>query len=185
MLDRKNLLRPDWYGSVGWMSSSKVKGHRFDSQSGHMPGLQVQSMVRVHTGSNPSMFLVTSPTTYMQLAPLQLLLPWWCFSEWVGLHMFHVGSLYGLFQETCCFFHHLNPPLIFTARSYKALFTLCCTPGLCCLAWSWDHLLPRSPFWFLSATRDVGPSIPLAAATTASLLLPHCVLSTPLTRLDE
>ena len=40
---------PDWCGSVGWVSFWKVKGHWFNSWSGHMPGLQVQPPVRVHT----------------------------------------------------------------------------------------------------------------------------------------
>ena len=35
----------DWCGSVGWVSSSKTKGRWFNSWSGHMPGLQVQSLV--------------------------------------------------------------------------------------------------------------------------------------------
>ena len=36
-------ISPDWCGSVGWVSYRKVKGRRFDSQSGHMPGLLVLS----------------------------------------------------------------------------------------------------------------------------------------------
>ena len=35
---------PGHCSSVGWALSHKVKGHRFDSRSGHMPGLQVQSL---------------------------------------------------------------------------------------------------------------------------------------------
>ena len=45
-LSLKLGARPDWGGSVGWVSH-KVKGHRFDSQSGHMPGLWLQSLIRV------------------------------------------------------------------------------------------------------------------------------------------
>ena len=29
---------PDWSGSVGWVSSCKLKGHWFNSCSGHVPG---------------------------------------------------------------------------------------------------------------------------------------------------
>ena len=36
---------PDYYGSDGWMSLRKAKGLRFDSQSGHRPGLRVQSQL--------------------------------------------------------------------------------------------------------------------------------------------
>ena len=36
---------PDWCGSVGWTLSHKAKGHQFNSQSGHMRGLQVWSLV--------------------------------------------------------------------------------------------------------------------------------------------
>ena len=40
---KKFTNSPDWYGSVGWMSSHKAKDRWFDSQSRHMPGLWVQS----------------------------------------------------------------------------------------------------------------------------------------------
>ena len=41
------------------VSSHVPRGHRFDSLSGDMPGLQVQSPEGVHVGvgGNPSMFL--------------------------------------------------------------------------------------------------------------------------------
>ena len=39
------------------VSSHKPKGHRFDSQSGHIPSLQVPSLVRTHTRRKRSMFL--------------------------------------------------------------------------------------------------------------------------------
>ena len=42
-----------WVGT----SSQKVKGCRFDSRSGHMPGLLVRSLVRVGEKGNGSMFL--------------------------------------------------------------------------------------------------------------------------------
>ena len=37
-----------------------LKGHRFDSWSGHVPRLGVWSLVRVHTGGNQSMLLSLS-----------------------------------------------------------------------------------------------------------------------------
>ena len=44
-----------------WLGGLKApytpKHCRFDSQSGHIPRLQVQSLVRVHTRGNQSMFL--------------------------------------------------------------------------------------------------------------------------------
>ena len=43
---------PDQCGSVGWASSCKPKGRRFDSLSGHTPGLQVHSLVRAHVTDN-------------------------------------------------------------------------------------------------------------------------------------
>ena len=45
-----------------------------------------------------------------------------------------------------------QPPLIFTASSYKALFSQCWSPGLHGLAWGQDQALPRCFFWFLSRT---------------------------------
>ena len=46
--------RSDRYGSVGWVSVHKLKGHQF-SQSGQMPGLQVLSPVGARARGNPSM----------------------------------------------------------------------------------------------------------------------------------
>ena len=37
----KSKLSPDQCGPVGWLLFHKVKGHQFNSWSGHMPGLQV------------------------------------------------------------------------------------------------------------------------------------------------
>ena len=48
---------PDRCGSVGWTSSCKVKGHWLNSRSGHMPGLQVRSPIRVRTTGNWWVFL--------------------------------------------------------------------------------------------------------------------------------
>ena len=56
---KSGSVSPDRCGSVGWVSSYKVKGRQFDSCSGHMPGLQVQSLVRAHRSSNQSINLDT------------------------------------------------------------------------------------------------------------------------------
>ena len=42
---RINQGCPGWCGAVGWMPACELKGHWFDSQSGHMPGLQARSPV--------------------------------------------------------------------------------------------------------------------------------------------
>ena len=39
------LKSPDWCGSVDWVSACEAKGHWFNSQSEHMPGLQARSPV--------------------------------------------------------------------------------------------------------------------------------------------
>ena len=39
----KRLKRPDWCGLEGWRSSHRPKGCRFNSQSGHKPGLRARS----------------------------------------------------------------------------------------------------------------------------------------------
>ena len=51
------LNSPDWCGSVDWTLSHKAKGCWFDPQSGHMPGLWVQSPVGVCMISNQSVFM--------------------------------------------------------------------------------------------------------------------------------
>ena len=43
--------------SDGQSAVPRLKGHRFDSQSGHMPRFQVRSLVGVRMGGNQSMFL--------------------------------------------------------------------------------------------------------------------------------
>ena len=53
----KKTVSPEWYGSVGWASSHKAKGCRFNSWSGHMPGLWVRAPYGACTRSNQLMFL--------------------------------------------------------------------------------------------------------------------------------
>ena len=36
---------PGWCGSVDWVPACKAKGHQFDSQSGHMPGMWARSPI--------------------------------------------------------------------------------------------------------------------------------------------
>ena len=55
---------PGQYGAVGWASSHNTKGHRFHPQSGHMPGLRVQSLAQ---------------NTY-ERQPINVSLAHWCFS---------------------------------------------------------------------------------------------------------
>ena len=50
-------ISPDQWGSVGWASSLKVKGHWLDYRLRHMSGLQVQSWDGVHMRGNWLMFL--------------------------------------------------------------------------------------------------------------------------------
>ena len=45
LLHFKTYYSPDWCGSLGWPSSLKPRGHWFDSQSGHMPGLWARFLV--------------------------------------------------------------------------------------------------------------------------------------------
>ena len=39
-------ISPGWCGSVDWAPACEAKGHQFDSQSGHMSGLQARSLTR-------------------------------------------------------------------------------------------------------------------------------------------
>ena len=52
-------------------------------------------------------------------------------------------------------------------------------PGMHGLAWRWNGLLPRYPPSFHLPQVNVGLPVLPAAATTALLPLPHCVLQTP------
>ena len=57
---KKTVLSPDCCGSMGWASSRKTKGCRFNSWSGHTPRLWAQSPVRACVRGNQSMFLSLS-----------------------------------------------------------------------------------------------------------------------------
>ena len=45
ILLKERGLYPGWCGSVDWVPTCEPKGLRFDSQSGHMPGLRARSPV--------------------------------------------------------------------------------------------------------------------------------------------
>ena len=102
-----------------------------------------------------------------------------------------VGTLNGLSWETGSFFWCPNPHWFLTTRSYGALFSWYWNPGLCSLAWGWDHLLLRHPSQFLSTKRECGTTHPLLLLqhlhTTQHLLvsLPQLLTSTPPSHLDE
>ena len=53
----KEATWPSLGGSVGWSITCTPKGWAFDSQSGHMPRLRVQSLAGAHRGGNQSVFL--------------------------------------------------------------------------------------------------------------------------------
>ena len=62
------VYSPGWRGSVDWALVWEPKGHWFDSQSGHMPGLQAKSSVwELMRGNHTLMFLSLS---FSLLSPL-------------------------------------------------------------------------------------------------------------------
>ena len=72
-----------------------------------------------------------------------------CCLEWVGLPPFE-DCLDLLAAKIWRFLLLSQPPLVFTARGNGDLSSQCwhpglCSPGLCGLAWAWDHSLPRCP----------------------------------------
>ena len=59
-VNQNSFSRPGWCGSVDWALACELKGHWFDSGSGHMPGLQVGSLHLAQWGrarSNQLIFL--------------------------------------------------------------------------------------------------------------------------------
>ena len=59
---------PGWCSSVNRAQACESKGHRFDPQSGHMPGLQAGAPVGGHVrGNHTSMFLSLSPSLPLSL----------------------------------------------------------------------------------------------------------------------
>ena len=72
-LNFKNWNSPGWCGSMAWAPTCHLRGYLFDSQSGHMPGLQARSPaggVREATNrcsSHTSMFLSLSPSCPISL----------------------------------------------------------------------------------------------------------------------
>ena len=72
-LQLRNEQSPDRCGSVDWVSYCKARGHQFNSLSGHMPGLWVQSLVGACMKDNQPMFLPC-----MDVAPPLFLPPFPC-----------------------------------------------------------------------------------------------------------
>ena len=60
---------PNWCGLVGWVLSCKVKGHWFDSQSGHVPGLWVWFPVRHIREAASWCFSFTSMFLFFSFSP--------------------------------------------------------------------------------------------------------------------
>ena len=56
-IKKDSITSPEPYGSVSVVSSRRMKGRQFDSQSGHMPGLHVQSLDGIHTKGIQLIFL--------------------------------------------------------------------------------------------------------------------------------
>ena len=59
-LKKKIQISPGWCGSVYRVLACKPKGHRFDSQSGHLPGLWARCPVGGVRGTHKLMFLSLS-----------------------------------------------------------------------------------------------------------------------------
>ena len=59
---------PNWCSSVGWVLSRKMKGHRFDSRAGCMPGLWFQAPRGTHERQRISV----SPPPLCPSLPLSL-----------------------------------------------------------------------------------------------------------------
>ena len=66
---QKRHTSPGWCGSVDWVPAFKPKGHQFDSQSGHMPGLQARSPVRGVWEATNQCFSRTSMYINVSLSP--------------------------------------------------------------------------------------------------------------------
>ena len=58
---------PGQRGSVGLASHHMAKGYPLDSQLGHVPGLQVQSLVRVHERGTQWMLFSPVPSFPLSL----------------------------------------------------------------------------------------------------------------------
>ena len=58
-LIRESTSSPGWCGSVDWVLACKPKGSRFNSQSGHMPGLWARSPVGRHARGNHTLIFLS------------------------------------------------------------------------------------------------------------------------------
>ena len=68
-IKKKNcLLSPGWCGSVDWVPACEPKGYRFDSQSGHMPGLWARSPVGGAREATTHWCLSLSPSPSLPLS---------------------------------------------------------------------------------------------------------------------
>ena len=64
LVNQKTDFCPAWYGSVDWAMACKPKGRWFDSQSGHVPGLQARSPAVGVQEASTHCFLLLFPSLY-------------------------------------------------------------------------------------------------------------------------
>ena len=55
----KNAMSVALVGVADWALACEPKGHRFDSQSGHKPGLQARSLVKRHMRGNHTLLFLS------------------------------------------------------------------------------------------------------------------------------
>ena len=122
----------------------------------------------------------------MPLAPFQLLLWCWILVNGLVCVLRPCGPFKWSFLNIWPFLLPPQPPLVFIARSYGDLSSRHWNPGLCGLAWGWDHSLSRYPSQFLFNTCECGTAHDGSATVAPSpchTSSPH--LSAPPTHLNE
>ena len=68
----KLSLSPDWCNSVGWAPACELRGHWFDSQSGHRPCLRARSPAGECVRGSQWMFLLYMDVSLPLVLPLSL-----------------------------------------------------------------------------------------------------------------
>ena len=66
---KNTVLCPDWVAQLVGVSYAQQKYYGFNSQSGHVTRLQVQSPAGVHTGATDLYFSLTLMFSFLSLSP--------------------------------------------------------------------------------------------------------------------
>ena len=119
---RNGDVSPGQCGSVGWESSCRPNGGRFDSLAGHMPGLQVHTLPSPLSGINLKFFLNGGVGNIFPLTSLMFIAPFSSCHYIIQLISIKIFKSYEPRSEKCIGSTHIH---IYTEDINSLFFKSC------------------------------------------------------------